>query len=280
MATLHEYFVRDAQSNLTVHETWNIHDQNGTVAGDFIARAHYDFEANAMYVSFYFPEMPAVTSPEVFGLRHIDVIRQWSSKTEVHAGFSGELKDARDLVFTGQIYLYSERPVDDTERARLHAEAKLAGHHLVFRSGAYVEERNKWEKPQAFISHDSRDKIAIAQPLALELLKMQCTVWYDEFSLSVGDSLRDSIERGLKDCKKCVFLLTPNFLANGGWAKREYDSIFTRELVEQTNVILPVWAGVTKADVYKYSPALADRVAALWQDGSETVARKLAQSIQ
>jgi hypothetical protein len=59
-----------------------------------------------------------------------------------------------------------------------------------------------------------------------------CLVWYDQFSLRVGDSLRESVEAGLKECHKCILVLTPNFLSNKGWAKHEYSSIFTREIVE------------------------------------------------
>ncbi|MGD9921939.1 MAG: hypothetical protein AB7V13_10895 [Pseudorhodoplanes sp.] len=171
MATLYEYFLRDGQSNLTVHETWTISNAHGSKAGDFIARAHYDFESHATYVSFYFPSMPSVGCPEAMGLQKLDVIHQWASTTQVQMGFDTELKDARDLVFTGQVYLYSERPVSADDQQRLNKEAKQAGRYLVFRSTGYVDERNKFEKPHAFISHDSRDKAAIAQPLALELMK-------------------------------------------------------------------------------------------------------------
>ena len=39
-------------------------------------------------------------------------------------------------------------------------------------------------------THDSRDKDAFVRELAHELAKNSCPVWYDEFSLKVGDSLR------------------------------------------------------------------------------------------
>lgn len=168
-----------------------------------------------------------------------------------------EMKDARELVFTGQIYLYSERPVPEDLKARLIAEAGVAGHRLTFRSVKFMNERNIWEKPRAFIFHESRDKMSIAEPLALQLQKFMCPVWYDQFSLRVGDSLRESIERGLKECQKCILVLTPNFLSNEGWSKREYDLIFTRE----QRMILPMWHEISAQDVYRFSPILADRVA-------------------
>jgi len=140
--------------------------------------------------------------------------------------------------------------------------------------------RNKYEKPLAFISHDGRDKKEIAEPLALQLQKWMCPVWFDQYSLRVGDSLRESIEKGLKECPKCILVLTPNFLKNNGWTKREYDSIFTRELVEKQCVILPIWHQVTPEDVYAYSPILADRVGAQWSEGVEETARKLLRAIE
>jgi len=104
----------------------------------------------------------------------------------------------------------------------------------------------------AFISHDSRDKEMFVRELAYELIKNHCMVWYDEFSLKVGDSLRVSIEKGLQEAKKCILVLSPNFLSNEGWGLAEFDSIFSREILEKKNVILPVWLNVTVKDVYKY----------------------------
>jgi predicted nucleotide-binding protein len=280
MASLYEYFVKDGAQNLTVHETWTISNAQGEKLGEIIARVHYDFDANAQYISFYIPAMPDVSSPEAMSLNKVGEILQWSkTKAEVHAGIPGEMKNAQELVFTGQIYIYSEQPVPNEQIDRLIAESKPLGHRLTFRSSQYMDERNKWEKPRAFVSHDHRDKTDIAEAIAIQLQKLMCPVWYDEFSLHVGDSLRDSIEKGLRESSKCIFILTPNFLANGGWAKREYDSIFTRELVEKKNVILPVWHNVSVQDVYQYSPILADRVGVQWSLGLEQVAANLLRAI-
>jgi TIR domain len=95
------------------------------------------------------------------------------------------------------------------------------------------------EKPLAFISHDSKDKREVAGPIAVGLQKLMCPVWYDEFSLNVGDHLRESIERGLKEAKKFVLILSPNFFSNNSWTKTEVNSIFTREILEQKSVVLP-----------------------------------------
>lgn len=115
-------------------------------------------------------------------------------------------------------------------------------------------------KPEAFISHDSRDKDTIARPIAQGLSRLGHQVWFDEFSLKPGDRLRESIEQGLRDCKRCILILTPNFLSNRGWGATEFNSIFTREVLEGASVVIPVWAGVKKEDIYAYSPSLLNVV--------------------
>ena len=48
-----------------------------------------------------------------------------------------------------------------------------------------------------FISHASEDKRVFVHSLAEELRRGGLKVWYDDFSLSAGDSLRESIDRGI-----------------------------------------------------------------------------------
>jgi hypothetical protein len=53
----------------------------------------------------------------------------------------------------------------------------------------------EWEW-EVFISHASEDKDAVVRPFAEALEARGLKVWYDEFTLRVGDSLRQSIDRG------------------------------------------------------------------------------------
>ena len=108
---------------------------------------------------------------------------------------------------------------------------------------------------------------------------MMCPVWFDEFSLKIGDSLRESIEKGLKECKKCIIILSPHFFSNEGWTKSEFDSIYTREIIDNVNVMLPVWHNVTKKEVYEYSPKLANIFGITWASGEKEVARQLYKAI-
>ena len=55
------------------------------------------------------------------------------------------------------------------------------------------------KKNDIFISHASEDKGVIVRPLAIILERLSIRVWYDEFSLQLGDSLIASIDKGLHE---------------------------------------------------------------------------------
>ena len=131
-----------------------------------------------------------------------------------------------------------------------------------------------------FICHAWEDKDSFVRPLAEALRTENVELWYDEFSLRIGDNLRDSIEKGLKECKKCFLVLSQNFLSNKGWTKTEFDSIFTRQILEEQKLVLPVWHGVNKSDVYAYSPSLLNVMGARWEDmAEEEICRQLCNAI-
>ncbi len=279
MATLYEYFIRLGSNTLRVKNTRQIQSET-EVLGEVTSQVHFDFVARAKYVSIYIEEMPKISCPEALMIKDLDsIMKELTGGVQLSAGFKDEITNIEDLVFTGQVYIFSERPVSDRVKRNLAREGCGMGYTLTFRSTEFVSERNRFERPQAFICHDTRDKEEIAQPLTLALQRRMCTVWFDEFSLKVGDSLRAEIEKGLRECSKCIIVISEHFLSNEGWTKREYDSIFTREILNRKSVILPVWNGVSATDIYDYSPALADKVGVDWKLGEDEVARRLVQAI-
>src|SRR3546814_11969636 len=86
-----------------------------------------------------------------------------------------------------------------------------------------------------FICHASEDKDLVARPLAELLRGHGVTVWYDEFSLTVGDSLRRKIDRGLSDSRFGVVLLSPDFFRKE-WPQAELDGLVARERSEERRV--------------------------------------------
>ena len=110
-----------------------------------------------------------------------------------------------------------------------------------------------------FICHTSEDKEDIVRHLATALRDAGLSVWYDEFELRIGDSLRRKIDRGLANSRFGVVVLSRAFFGRG-WPEYELDGLVTRT-VSGEQVLLPVWHNVTKREVMDYSPSLADRVA-------------------
>ena len=110
-----------------------------------------------------------------------------------------------------------------------------------------------------FISHTSEDKTDVVRPLATALRDAGLSVWYDEFELRMGDSLRRKIDKGLANSRFGVVVFSRAFFGRG-WPEYELDGLVTRT-VSGEQVLLPVWHDVTKREVMDYSPSLADRVA-------------------
>ncbi|MGV9264280.1 toll/interleukin-1 receptor domain-containing protein [Kitasatospora sp. NPDC003701] len=114
-------------------------------------------------------------------------------------------------------------------------------------------------KHDLFISHASEDKGDLVRPLYSALGRLGLRVWYDEQSLSIGDSLSGAIDSGLKAARYGAVILSPNFLKKA-WPEYELRSLIALESGRPKR-ILPIWYNLTRSDVLKYSPHLADRVA-------------------
>ncbi len=119
-----------------------------------------------------------------------------------------------------------------------------------------VDEPTAWD---VFISHASEDKDSFVRPLATALEQLGVSVWYDEFSLRLGDSLSRSIDKGLTASSFGLVVISPDFIGKP-WPEYELRGLVTRD-VEEGRVILPIWHGVTRQQVVALSPPLADKVA-------------------
>lgn len=133
-----------------------------------------------------------------------------------------------------------------------------------------VEQEIQWD---AFICHASEDKDTFVRQLANELINQGARVWYDEFTLRIGDSLRRSIDKGLAKSRYGIVVLSHAFFAKE-WPQKELDGLVVRERNGQ-QIILPVWLNVSVEDVAGYSLPLADRVATKASEGLDRVVAQL-----
>lgn len=130
-----------------------------------------------------------------------------------------------------------------------------------------------------FLSHAGEDKASIASPLAEELHRRGHSVWFDEYELTVGDSLRRGIDRGLVDSRFGIVVLSHSFFAKS-WPQYELDGLVARSMVEARKVILPVWHHVTRDAIAAHSPKLADLLGVDSVNGVEHVAMELVRALR
>jgi len=132
----------------------------------------------------------------------------------------------------------------------------------------------------AFICHASEDKQGFVEPLASELTGMGFRIWYDDFVLKVGDSLRMSIDEGLARSRYGIVVFSDSFFGKS-WPERELSGLVAKETSIGIKLILPIWHGIDKEVVLQHSPTLADKVALKTADlRIEEIAKRLAVVIR
>jgi TIR domain len=129
-----------------------------------------------------------------------------------------------------------------------------------------------------FIAHASEDKETFANDLAKALDALVLTVWYDDFELVIGDSLRQRIDEGLAGSEFGIVILSPNFFAKD-WPQVELDGLTAKEK-NGVKVILPIWHEIDRDGVARMSPTLAGRVAGHSSDGVDNVAADIHRAIR
>ena len=152
-----------------------------------------------------------------------------------------------------------------TLRARLARAGQSIGERA--RSGSTAEY-------DCFICHAFEDKEAAAAPLAKELARSY-RVWYDDFALTLGDSIREKIERGLRGSRYGVVILSPRFFSKG-WANAELSALLAKQTASGEKVILSIWFDLTREDVLREAPLLVDRKAVVWSRGLDNVVAEIA----
>jgi hypothetical protein len=196
--------------------------------------------------------------------------RDFASLQAKHAAISGKIADK-----TKSLHDYLQRANKDDENARKKAaeeQKKLIREREAHERRLTAELRSRASLANTmpsvvdpvvahdfFISHASEDKEGVVRELAETLRTKGAVVWYDDFSLKVGDSLRRNIDRGLANSRFGVVILSEHFFRKK-WPNKELDGLVALEVQGQTR-ILPIWHKVSKDEVAQYSPTLADKVA-------------------
>ena len=129
-----------------------------------------------------------------------------------------------------------------------------------------------------FISHASEDKDNVARPLAHALEKNGLVVWYDEFEMRIGDSLRRKIDKGIVNSNFGIIVISRDFISKG-WTNYELDGLITRSVSGEQR-LLPIWHNITKKEIMDYCPSILDKIARSTTDFTvEEIADEIADVI-
>jgi hypothetical protein len=114
----------------------------------------------------------------------------------------------------------------------------------------------KWD---VFVSHASEDKPYV-DVLVQKLEQAGIKVWFDRTAINWGSDLRITIDHGLKNCTYGIVVFSKAFFAQKKWTEYELSGLFALEEPGRTR-ILPIWHGITEAEMKAYGPAFSLRLA-------------------
>jgi hypothetical protein len=127
--------------------------------------------------------------------------------------------------------------------------------------------------PKIFISHASEDKETVAMPLAERLRQRGLDVWLDQWELTVGDSLRRSIEQALARASFGIVIVSPAYMRKM-WPNRELDGLFALETMDR-KLILPVLHNIRHDELMREWPMFGDRLSCSTDRGLDVVADQI-----
>jgi transcriptional regulator with XRE-family HTH domain len=104
--------------------------------------------------------------------------------------------------------------------------------------------------PQLYFAHAHEDR-EMARPLAEKMMAQGIDVWFDQWEIKIGDSLRRKMESGLSTCTHFLVLLTPHSIGKP-WVETEIDAGFLKSVGGQAR-FLGIRVGVP---IDKLSPFL------------------------
>lgn len=136
----------------------------------------------------------------------------------------------------------------------------------------------KDDHPDLFISYASEDKENFVRPLAEALKRQGLKVWFDEYEIRIGDSLRQRIDQGLIHSQYGLVVISPTFFEKQ-WTQYELDGLLARQNAGE-RIVLPILYQLTPHELLQRCPPLAG-IAHLSSSNHtvETMAHKVAEVV-
>jgi len=131
-------------------------------------------------------------------------------------------------------------------------------------------------KHDVFVSYASQDRKFVTR-LATALEEYGLSVWFDEFELVAGDSIRRVIDEGIQNSEFGVVVLSDSFFSRE-WPQKELDALVSKEEGGK-KVIIPVWHNVDASSVRKYAPLLASKLSIYSNAPIVNIARRIVTAV-
>jgi hypothetical protein len=152
MTTIRDFFERDF-GTLSVGKALPTRNLATAASFELQGRVHYDYDANAKFVSYFIPRETHPMEIATLALqKHADILTGVEG-VECSSRLPGErVTSSRELRFTGRVFLYMENGLSEPEIDGLESLGKQLGLAVRYRGPVYAAERTALEKPWAFIS--------------------------------------------------------------------------------------------------------------------------------
>lgn len=102
------------------------------------------------------------------------------------------------------------------------------------KKGYYMQPFGK--EKQVFISHSSKDKKDVEMIIPY-LNGQDLPVWFDKYSIPVGVSITEQVQRGIEESDMVIFWVTDNFL-NSNWCQMEMKAYISRMIQENIRICI------------------------------------------
>jgi hypothetical protein len=188
-----------------------------------------------------------------------------------------------DILFTGKIYI--EANILNISKAEAHKilnqyNIRYKDRKLSFsiRDNMNWKDLDKSERPTIFLCHDSRDKKSVEE-LYFALTRKSINVWFDKYSLEIGDSLTENIAKGLEEANHGIIFISKNFLSNDKWVKFELQTLMSKQIYTKEKTILPIWLDIEEKDLERHH-WLREKVAVKFSEGIDVVSNKIISAIK
>lgn len=144
-----------------------------------------------------------------------------------------------------------------------------------------ISEGKIQDKPKALslmIIHAGEDK-PFVRKLAEDLKNNGISVWFDEWTIQVGDSIVARIDEGINSTDYALVVFSKAFFQKQ-WPQRELQSAFFREAESKRAFVLPIVLDVDHDSIFKFSPALAGKMYIDFSQSYEKSLGKLLNSLK